>query len=270
MLTTLAFAAALSLQPAQVGQLSLANDRLTYGLLGPTRPDAKVLPGDILYVSFDIQNITVSQTGDVSYAIGMEVLNRTGQTMYKQDPQEKRTVNSLGGNSLPAFAHVFVGLDLPPGAYTLRVTVNDVAAKTSAVLNRPFEVLPPDFGMVRLQLSSIGADTPEQAPPAPPFAAPGQSMWVSFGLVGFSRDSAKNPNLTVEMRVLDATGKPTLPKPFVGAANKGVPENLRMVPLQMWLNLNRPGNFTIELKATDQMTKKTATMSFPIQVIATK
>jgi hypothetical protein len=48
--------------------------------------------------------------------------------------------------------------------------------------------------------------------------------------------------------------------------NKDVPDNLPMVPMQFMLSLNRPGKFTVELTATDQVAKKTTKLSFPLTV----
>src|SRR2546427_725234 len=73
MWTTLAFAAALTLAPAQAGQLELTNARTTYGLLGAPRTDGKYLPGDSFTLSFDIEGMTVDDSGKVLYSIALEV-----------------------------------------------------------------------------------------------------------------------------------------------------------------------------------------------------
>ena len=40
--------------------------------------------------------------------------------------------------------------------------------------------------------------------------------------------------------------------------------------MQFWLPLNRAGKFTVKLKATDVIGKKTAELSFPITVYDSK
>jgi hypothetical protein len=93
---------------------------------------------------------------------------------------------------------------------------------------------------------------------------------VHCGLVGFERDKAKKlPHVAFEMRILDESGKPTLPKPFAGV-NQDLPEKAVSMPLSFVVPLNRPGKYTIELKATDQITKKTALLAFPYTVIDSK
>ena len=64
----------------------------------------------------------------------------------------------------------------------------------------------------------------------------------------------------------DATKKPTLAKPFIGEFTS-VPETHKVLPLQFPLSLNRPGKFTVELKLTDQLAKKSSILSFPLTVV---
>ena len=77
MLATLALSAALY-APTQ-GELTLSNARPTYGILGAARKDAdmpKLLPGDQICVSFDIENLKIGDDGKVQYSIGMEVADK--------------------------------------------------------------------------------------------------------------------------------------------------------------------------------------------------
>ncbi|MCS6851613.1 MAG: hypothetical protein NZ700_10655 [Gemmataceae bacterium] len=265
---TLALATAMSLAPEQAGSLRLTNVRATYGMQGPIRTDNKILPGDAYFVAFDMENVRVDPMGRVLYTMGMEVIDaKSGKVLFKQDPRDLEALNSLGGTTVPAFAHVTVGLDHPPGQFKLRVTVTDRVAKATQTLEQPFEVLKPDFGLVRLQLSAFSTDQTPERFSMPPIGAPGQIVWVNFALVGFGLDSNKKPNLAVEMTIVDAeTGKPTLSEPFRGAANQDIPENFRAVPMAFFVALNRPGKYTIRLKATDLISRKTSELSFPFTV----
>src|SRR5262249_34189696 len=147
MLGTLVLATAMSLAPNDAGQLKLANERVCYGYLGPTREDTKFLPGDIFFVAFDIDGLSVGDDGSVLYSMGMEVLNSKGGPEYKRDPVPLASNNTLGGKSMPAFMAAEIGTDTSPGKYTLKVTVNDRRANTTAELSREFEVLPAGFGL---------------------------------------------------------------------------------------------------------------------------
>src|SRR5438445_13567674 len=100
MFTTLAFVTALSLAPAQA-QLALTNDQVTYGYLGAARPDTKFLPGDIFFLTFDIENVKVNDNGEVLYSMGMEVRDSNGKQVFAQKPQDKKAGNRLRRSGLP-------------------------------------------------------------------------------------------------------------------------------------------------------------------------
>jgi hypothetical protein len=263
MWTTLAFVAALGVTPGAADKLSLTNVRNTYGVLGATRPDAKYFPGDQFFLAFDIDGVQPDDAGKVLYSIAMQVTDSKGKVQFKQTPQPHEALNSLGGRTLPCFASLKIGLDEPPGDYQVKITVTDRASKARGTLTRSYKVLRPQFALVRLTTTV----DPEQNMPAP-FIGAGQSLWVNFAAVGFGRDSNKEqPNLAVVLRVRDEDGKATLAKPEKGAVTKDVPKKMRAVPMQFMLELNRPGQFTVEIKATDKLTGKTASLSFPLRVL---
>jgi hypothetical protein len=272
MWSTLAIAAALQLAPGQTGKLDLVNVRPTYGMLGAPRPSSQILPGDVFWLAFDIDNIKTDAKGKAVYSMGFEVSDKGGKPLLKEEENKDKPLVadlSLGGNRLPVFARVEVGLDQPPGEYTMKVSVTDRTAKTSASLERKFQVMPLTLGLVRLSTSYDAAD-PVQGPryPAPMVAAPGQFLHVNFVAVGFERDKAKKqPNMQVELNVLDEKGKPVRDKPDMGQVSEA-DEKARAMPMRFALALNRPGRYTVELKATDMVTKKSSTLKFPLTVVS--
>jgi hypothetical protein len=256
MWTTLAIASALTLAPAQGGKLEIKNDRITYGILGQERKETKFLAGDVFVVSFDIEGLQVNaKDGKVRYSMGLELINdKTGKPEFTTEPQELETVNALGGSRLPAFAMSTLGTDTMPGTYTMKVTVTDLAAnpKQKVELTKKFEVIPRKFGFVKVGLFNVNG---AGAGPAPPIGVPGQTIAVTAAVVGFELDDKTNANLAFEMQILDETGKPTLTQPFTGEA-KNIPQDQRkLLALNFAIALNRPGKFTIELKATDKLAK---------------
>jgi hypothetical protein len=263
MWTTLAFAT-LTLLPHQAAKLSLTNARITHGIQGPTRTGTKFLPGDQLVICFDVEGLKADDDGKVQYSIGLKVTDSKGDLQFKQDPTKLQANNALGGDSMPAFANIKIGLNQEPGSYKVTVTVNDLAAKTSAELTQSYDVLKKDFGLVRLSTTL----DPDGKIPAP-LPAAGQTLLVNFAAVGFDRKS-EQPNLEVTMRVLDDQGRPTVAKPFTGAVTKGIPKQVLAVPMQFALTLNRAGKFKIEVKATDKVSGKTATLTFPLTVSKVK
>ncbi len=261
--STLVMMAAVGTTPA-AEELTLSNVRFTRGVLGPTRDGSRVLPGDNLFVCFDVEGVAVARDGKVRYSTAIEVADPRGRTVFKQAPRDLEAICSLCGNRLPAFARLHVGPDQPPGEYTLQTTVTDRASGRKGTLKRTFAVLPAGFGIVQL---STSADNEGLLPLPAPVA--GQGLWLHFGVIGFARDEAgRQPNIGVVLRVLDPDGKPTLAEPASGAVSKGVPEKDVVVPVQLALLLNRPGKFTVELTATDRVSGKKDTVTFPLTVMA--
>jgi len=268
MLTTLTLIAAMSV-PGQGTGLTLTNPRITYGELGSPRPDTKLLPGDIFFLSFDIDGIKVSETGRVKYGMAMEVTDSAGKSIFKQMPVERDDFLPLGGTRLPARAFVSVGVDQPPGTYTCKVTVTDMSVKEAVVtksLEQKFDVLPRGFGIVQVYTAS----DLEGKIPAPLVGVAGQAMFVHFAVIDFVRDAAKQPNITIEMVVYDKDRAPTLAKPTLknipDEADGKVDEKAVGVPMRFLVPMNREGGFLIELKATDNVSKKTSKVYLPLRV----
>lgn len=266
MWATLTVLAALGAAPGRAGELTLSHVRSTHGVLGPTRAGHGVLPGGSLVLSFDIEGMAPDDSGRVRYAMRTEVTNAAGRVVFRQDSPDLEATLSLGGTSVPAFARLDVGLNQPPGEYTLRLTVTDRATGRTGSLTRTNTLRPPDFGLVRLALSS----DPDGQFPAPVYGA-GQPLWVSFAAVGFARArDGGQPDVAFNVLVRDQDGKPTLPRPLTSAVDRDVPDRAVSLPLHFLLSLNRPGRFTLEVTATDRVARKTAKLSVPLTVLPVK
>jgi hypothetical protein len=263
MTAAIALVSFLALTPAQAPGVSVTNVRLTYRDWGATRPDAKFLPGDVFFLSFDIEGLKANDTGEVTYSMGMELLDKIGKAI-NTFPTSKSTVTlPLGGGKLPG--NVFVGIeqDRPPGIYTCKVSVADATAPTNTrIIEQKFEVLPKDFGLVAAYVSR---DDKGDFPCGMSGIA-GQTVYVQVALVGLGRGADKKPDSAIEFRVLNSKGEPTTKKPIVAAVPKDWSESLPVVPFDIPLPLNHEGSFTIEIKAKDNVTNKTASLKFPFTV----
>jgi hypothetical protein len=262
MLATLALATALSMAPAQDSELKLSNARTTYGVLGAARGNDKYLPGDMMFLAFDINGITVNKLGRIKYSLGMQLKDSTGKKIFGQVPQAIEASNSLGGSSLYGFSYAEIGGDQAAGKYTMTVTVTDENSKKTAEIVQPFEILKKDFGIGRMDLFYDERGSVS----APRTFVVGQSAWVHFITMGFDRDKAGDPNVEVRIRILDEAGKPTLPQPYTGDVSKAGP-NRFAVPWYQKIEFNRSGKFKIELEAEDKVAKKTANVVQSITVL---
>ncbi|MCI0380747.1 MAG: DUF4625 domain-containing protein [Gemmataceae bacterium] len=267
MLQSLVLFAVLPYTAAQTGPLEIYNARATYGYLGATyaKDTPGRLPGDIIYFTFDIKNLKLDDKGRASYSLLVEVEDSRGRPQYKLGPMNSVAQNYLGGNSMPCSAHLEIPVDTPPGDYKFRVTVTDRLANKSATFERIGKVLAPDFGLIQV---ATYADR-ESKVPAPTLNVVGASLYVHFAAVNFAREpGSKQPDVHVRLRVLDENGKPTFSKPLSGMVNKNIPEDLKILPLQFALTLNRAGNFTVEIEARCILCKKTVKTTLPLKVVA--
>lgn len=261
MLQTLALFAAMSFSPAQ-GGLTLSNERITFGgQFGPTRPDARFLPGDVFFLVFDMNGLKQDQVGHVEYSIGMVVTDPQGKVIFEEKPTDQQSLIPLGASKFPARAFFGIGLDLR-GKFNCKVTVTDKSTSAAKSIEKEFEVLPPAFGIVGFNTSYDR----EGNMPSPMRGFAGQAIYLHFVTVNFTRGANKQPHNTIEMRILDAANNQTTEKPLVFEVKSDVKEESNGIDWDLFLPLNRPGSYTVELKAEDKLTGKTYKMTFPLVV----
>jgi hypothetical protein len=265
MWATLTLMSALSMAPGQAGDLQLSNDRVTYGILGPTRADKKFLPGDIYLVTFDMEGLKF-EDGLAQYRIKMDLLDAKGNSIFKTFEQDRDLFAVQGGGRVTLNTHAEIKTDTAPGKYTMKLTLTDLKTKKTATLSRDYEVAAKDFGIVRVHC----AYDDRGLLPAPPLGVVGQGLFLRFGVAGFGRDEkTKQPKIKLEMRMLDDKGNPTLDKPVSEVVPKSdEPVGAESVlPLWFGLALTRPGKFKVELKATDLVNNKTSSVTYPLTVV---
>lgn len=272
MMATIALAL-LAGTPAQpAGGLKLTNVRMTVGELGPTRPAAPLLPGDVLFIAYDVDGITIDGEGVAKYAMTMEVVNSAGARILppppeKVEPRELSEFLPLRGNKMPARAFITVGLDQPAGTYTCKMTVADLKTKATADLSVKFEVAKKDFGVVAVHTThdvrgEISAPTSGQV---------GQTIFAQFSIASFERDpKTKQPDVEIVCQLFDETGKPILETPRKHIQDAKAPQPVKdadgAFALQFPLFMSRPGKYTVEIRATDRVSKKTSSYKLPVTV----
>jgi len=240
--------------------------RLTYGELGSPRPDNRVLPGEIVYLSFDMGGFKVNDDGRIKYVIVTELSDATGKSVLKSQPVERDVVLQLGGNKIGAQTSFKVPMDLATGAYSCKVIVTDLTAKgVSSTIEQKLEVLPKGFGIVHVNSS---ADI-QGAVAAPLVGISGQSIFIQFAVAHFDLDAAGLPKITVELNIYDKDRNTTLGKPTSqqltneGRKMDGINLSIRS---RFEIPLNREGGYLIELKASDNTSKKSSKVYLPLRV----
>ncbi len=280
---TLPLAAALlaPAQPPAGGGLVLGNVRSTHGPFGGPRPAGPMLPGDMLFLAFDIGGVPVNPEGKATYTMAMSVKDAAGKEWFGEKPFTKTDDVPLGGTALPGIAYTFIGFEQPAGKYNLTLTVTD-EKKRSSTFTHPFEV-----GGKALGIVSVGTSLDERGQvPVPNGGFVGQTLTCHFNVVGFGRDDADRrkdapkpmagqpappkrgmqPNVTAEM-VVTEDGKPVVGKPAIVAVEGGLKEEEPVFNLRYAVFLSRPGKFVVTMTVTDRIANKTATYKLPLTAV---
>ncbi len=249
----------------QTPTLEIVEPRPTFGHLGAVRPKgAGVLPGDISYFTFGIKNLKLDASGVAKYSVGIEVRDSKGKLFYEQKPFNTVAQNVFGGDLIPTSATISVPLTQPPTDLSWKVTVKDRNADKTVELKGEGKILAADFGLVRV---GTFADAESKVPIAP-VGVVGGTLYLNFSAVGFGRDAKdKKPDLQFDIKVLDESGKPTLPKSISGKVRDDIPEDAKLIPLHFGLTLNRPGRYTVEISSRCAVGNRTATVSLPVRIL---
>jgi len=260
------FSAALTLATAQMGDLEFSNIRGTYGTFGPTRPDLKILPGEVLHLAFELGGLTADDAGRLRFAAKMSVKDPKGEAIYQEDLGElPPVVNVLGGGKVPHSVAINTGLKQAPGQYRAEIFVADLNSKKTGSFTRDFTIQPLEFGIVRFQLYY---DRLSQLP-APCVGAVGQTLFLNAVAVGYKFDTKELAALGVEVNILDERDKPVLAKPLTGDF-KNIEKDPRFLQFRFDLPIHRTGRFKIVLKATDNVAKKSTTLTLPFLAVEQK
>jgi hypothetical protein len=258
--------ALLGLWAGPAAALDVKNVRSTYGPYGGVRPGNKFLPGDILWLAFELEDLTMeAETGLVKYDVKLEVLDSKPSVIFSRTTPNQRYL-ALGKARLSDRAQVVIGVEQAPGKYSVRLTITDKGGKDnkkggpSKTFSHDFEIRKADFGLIHALSPSV--------------AATNQDFECHCALTGMARDAKKLPKVELRLSIVDENGKLTLPKPFISNIPDDLPKDFdvtkeKLIRLPFPIFLNRTGRFTIQIEAIDKISMKKASVSFPLQVLET-
>ena len=236
---------------------------VSHGQLGPERKDTDYVRGDELFVRFTVVDFTCDKEGRFAGELSFEVTDAKKKVLVRQaSPLQQRL--ALGGGTFPAHVSIAIGEELPVGEYALKVTITDNLARASDSFTKKFTCKETEFALVAVRFS---ADA-EGRMPSPVGGAVAQTLFLHARGVGFDRSKGE---LDVEMtiEILDAAGKPTMPRPVRTVVHNEDPEAVKTataITLRGELALNRPGDFRLKIRLTDTITKKSVTFEAPLKV----
>ncbi len=246
--------------PSLSSAVDIKNIRPCYAPFGATRYDLKLLPGDVLFITYDLEGLKTDKSGKTNYETTLELIDTNNKVLYKK-PTTNEVVPQLGTGRMPGDLHVIMGAQQAAGKYTVRLTVHDkletdknLAAKK---FEYPFDVIPQSFGFVGVTAPAIGF--------------PGQHYVTGFGLVNLAMNDKKQPNTEINIRILDEKDNAVAPAVKIELP-RDMPEGIDLtqanfVPLQYPIYLNRPGRFTIDIQAKDNFGNRKASLRYPVTVL---
>jgi len=235
--------------------------RLTFGSLGPTRPDNRVLPGEEVYVEFTFSGIGTDTAGRTDLTFGGELADESGKSIQELLPVPVKGVLALGGATFTGVVNFALPGDFPAGSYTVRVTLNDRLTGKALTGVHPIRVLDPAFGAVKLRY----ANDREGTSPAGGHLTVGQQLYLIGKAVGFARDGGRI-HVTGRFTLRDAAGTATIPAPVTFTVNEKLPEEANRVTFDFSLFANRPGEYVAVVELEDVIGGKTATYQLPLTV----
>lgn len=247
---------ALGLLPNLCEAVEIKNIRPCYAPFGATRLEPKCLPGDVLFLTYDIENLTLKD-GKASYITILELLDDKGKSIFKEETKNN-VVPQLGGARMPGDLHVIMGPAQAPGRYSIKLTVHDTLANDAKAFSYPFDVLPPRFGFVGVSAPAVGF--------------PGQHYVTGFALVNLALDAKKAANAEITIRIFDDKDKTKAISEVKMLLPRDMPENTDLekanfVPLTYPVYLNRVGRYTVEVAAHDKHGNARAELRYPLTVV---
>ncbi|MBM4067487.1 MAG: hypothetical protein FJ271_00875 [Planctomycetes bacterium] len=244
------------LSPVPARALEIKNMRSTYGAFGAVRTDARILPGDLIALMYDIEGLKVDpKTRKASLLTIMQLVDSADVIHFtRENPMDVQV--TLGGDRVPGELRLIIPPQQKPGKYKVKLKVTDRAAKETKLHEYPFEVMPPAFGFIGVKAPAVGL--------------PGDIYLAEFALVNFKLDN-KKPKAEIHLRVLDDSGK-DLSLPLLQQLPRDLPPDSDLtkqnfVPMPFPIYLNRPGRFILAIDAEDKNAKLQAKLRIPFTVM---
>jgi hypothetical protein len=247
-------------------KLGIDNIQVTYGPLGPERKTLDIYPYDEPFFRFTVTGAKPDAEGKVDGSVVLQVLDGAGKVVGENQTPAKGVL-VLGGNSYPFSVSLPIGQQVPPGKYTVKITVRDNLSKESAAFQRKITVKPLDLKIVRIQFYH----DLEGKSAAPAGGTLGETLCFDLRVIGFDR-SKERIFTEIAWRIFDSDGQEVSPK---GATFDIRQDDAKAVKKWEFLRygsnsfiLTRVGKFTLRITASDRLGKKSTTFEVPIQVTA--
>ena len=245
-------------------KLEIRDVQASHGSLGPVRKSARYVSGDQVFVRYTIAGVLTDADGRVRLELRLAVADVAGKQILKSEIAAQPDWSLWAGAVIPGFATFDLGEEVPPGEYEMKVEVTDLIAKETASFRHRFTCTKEEFALVQVRFSHDAAGDVH----ASPGGLVSQALHVRMKAIGF--DKSKNEiDVEMEIDVLDAAGKPVMPRPIRTGVHNEKPEEVKQITrlaLSAVLSLNRPGDFTLRITVTDKLAMKKVVFESPLRV----
>ena len=244
-------------------KVEIRDVQAAHGMLGPERTSPDYLPGDEVFFRFTVTGAKTTPEGQLSGEIRMTLTDSDGKAVLRQSAPVQNTL-AFGGDRFPARAVVELGHQFPPGEYKLTVEYTDRISGETDAFARTFTCRPAEFGLVRVRFSADeGGTSPSRVD-----GVVGQPLHLKLAVVGFDRSEGAI-DLEMDVRVLDAKGRPVAPKGVRVAVRSDDADTIKSATQATFsaeLTRTRPGDFILKVTVTDKQSGQTATFEAPMRV----
>lgn len=242
---------------------------------GPAVGDrVKFVPGETVYVSFDVENYAQTKELSVSISWVVDAADPKGIPIIPPAPGKKEAnLQPEDKNWLPRVRQsLVVPSPAPGGEYSVHIKVTDETSKETAVADTKFTVSGHDLPAAKaLEVRTFGFYRTEEAPQPLESAvySPGNTMFARFQIAGFKYGSKNAIEVTYGISIIDPAGK------MVYTQDPAVEEKSASfyprpyVDSNMSLTLQpgtKTGDYTLVITAHDKVGNQTVEIRKPFRV----
>jgi len=242
----------------------------TYGgFFGPARPNAEFYPPqDLLFVRYQLRGVRYREVpaftsgGAVDLEFRAQLIDGHGETLLTNvGPIQGGT--SFGGPCFPGYAFLPLTTALPPGQYTLRLTVTDKVSSATARFERPVTLAPARLA-VNAALYALDADG--KVAVRPDALTTGYALYHRLNVVGLD-GSKEFLEVTDLLELIDADTGKVLQRSETPVRQPN-PRTPILTGHFTWALgvLTRPGRFIHRHTITDKVSGKSVVLELPLCV----
>ena len=241
---------------------------------GPALGSLRLVPGELVYFSFNVENFSKSAEGKVELTGHVQVFDPAGASIYPADeipilttlsPEDKNWKPKLrAAVAIPPIA--------PPGAYKVKFDVTDEQSHETASGEASFNVegkfVAPSGVLAVRELNCFRNQNDTTALITPVYRA-GDMVWVKFYITGFKYGEQNSIDASYDVEVLNPDGTSLMKKEDAAMEKSSAYYPQPYIPGSFNLTLKTTMAqhvYTVVITAHDAVGNQTATAKLKFQV----